>query len=402
MRRDLVQRRRPVLGLFAIVLDGEIVSSPIINFVDNPDGIDGRTGAQISGNFTLQEAQDLAEVLQIGALPIKLALISQSTVSATLGQQALDQGLKAGSVGLVLVLLFLILYYRLLGLIAALGLLVYALFFFALIKLAPDHADAAGDRRPGPDDRRRGRREHRHLRANKGGGHAPGRSMLSAISEGYRKGIATIIDANVITLLTAFILFGLATAGVKGFAFTLGIGTIVSLFTAVLFTQAFLGLLGRSKLLRSPAALGASGEGRQLELRLHRRESKWFFSISGRDPRDRRDLVRDQAAQPRHRLRVRHADQGGARRSRRPSTRSARRSTDADIDGADGGEDPGDREPGLRRQRDPDLRRRSRRTRSTRSQEALDEQFGLESGDAASTRRSVGPTFGAAGRQQAR
>ncbi len=81
--------------------------------------------------------------------------------------------------------------------------------------------------------------------------------MLSAIAEGYRKGIATIIDANVITLITAFILFVLATAGVKGFAFTLGIGTIVSLFTAVLFTQAVLGVLGRSKILRSPTMLGA-------------------------------------------------------------------------------------------------------------------------------------------------
>ena len=89
--------------------------------------------------------------------------------------------------------------------------------------------------------------------------------MLSAISEGYRKGIATIIDANVITLLTAFILFGLATAGVKGFAFTLGIGTIVSLFTAVLFTQAVLGLLGRSSdpalagVRSAPAARAAGG-----------------------------------------------------------------------------------------------------------------------------------------------
>ena len=73
-----------------------------------------------------------------------------------------------------------------------------------------------------------------------------GRSTLSAIAQGYRKGIATIVDANVITLLTAFILFVLASAGVKGFAFTLGIGTIVSLFTAVLFTQAFLAVMGRS------------------------------------------------------------------------------------------------------------------------------------------------------------
>ena len=85
----------------------------------------------------LQEAQDLAEFLKIGALPVELKLISQTTVSATLGQEALDQGLKAGIVGLILVLLFLIAYYRFLGVVAALGLLVYAVFFFALMKLIP-------------------------------------------------------------------------------------------------------------------------------------------------------------------------------------------------------------------------------------------------------------------------
>ena len=88
--------RRRLSQHFAIVLDNEIVSRPIINFCENPDGIDGRTGAQISGSFTLTEAQDLAKFLQIGALPVNLTLISQSTVSATLGEEALDQGLKAG------------------------------------------------------------------------------------------------------------------------------------------------------------------------------------------------------------------------------------------------------------------------------------------------------------------
>ena len=77
-----------------------------------------------------------------------------------------------------------------------------------------------------------------------------GRSMSSAIAAGYKRGIATIIDANVVTLLTAFILFVLATAGVKGFAFTLGVGTIVSLLTAVVFTQALLGSMSRSRLLQ--------------------------------------------------------------------------------------------------------------------------------------------------------
>ena len=105
------------------MLDNQVQSRPIINFKENPDGIDGRTGAQISGNFTPQQVNDLAEVLRIGAPPIKLALISQSTVSATLGEQALDQGLKAGIAGLIIVLIFLVAYYRFLGVIAGLGLL---------------------------------------------------------------------------------------------------------------------------------------------------------------------------------------------------------------------------------------------------------------------------------------
>jgi SecD/SecF fusion protein len=264
---------------FAIVLDNEVVSRPIIDFCENPDGIDGRTGAQISGGFTLQEAQDLAELLRIGALPIDLNLISQSTVSATLGQQALDQGLTAGIVGLILVILFLLAYYRFLGFVAALGLCVYALFFLALIKLIPITLTLPGIAGliltigVAADSNivifERIKEEARE-----------GRSMPSAISAGYRKGIATIIDANVITLITAFILFILATAGVKGFAFTLGVGVLVSLFTAVVFTQAVLGTLGRSQVLRSARFLGA-GEQR---VRWHfdfTGASRWFFSMSG-------------------------------------------------------------------------------------------------------------------------
>src|SRR5687767_4164863 len=112
---------------FAIVLDDELVSSPFINYQENPDGIDGSTGAQISGGFTITSAQDLAKILQIGALPIKLELISRSQVSASLGAQALDQGLTAGIAGFIIVALFLIGFYRVLGLIASLALLIYAL-----------------------------------------------------------------------------------------------------------------------------------------------------------------------------------------------------------------------------------------------------------------------------------
>ncbi len=270
-----------VSGSFAVVLDNEVKTRPIINFRENPDGIDGRTGAQISGGFqSITEAQDLATFLQIGALPINLKLISQTQVSATLGEQALDQGLKAGLVGLALVILFLIAYYRLLGVVAVLGLAVYAVVFFALIKLIPITMTLPGIAGmiltigvAADSNIIIFERIKEEVRA--------GRSLSASITVGYRKGIATIIDANVITLLTAFILFVLATAGVKGFAFVLGVGTIVSLFTAVVFTQALLSVFGRGRLLNSPRFMGASDEQR---VRWHFDfigASKWFFSISG-------------------------------------------------------------------------------------------------------------------------
>lgn len=266
-------------GSFAVVLDKEVVSRPIINFVDNPAGIDGRTGAQIEGNFNIQEAQDLANFLQIGALPIDLKLISQTTVSATLGQAALEQGLRAGIAGLLLILLFLILYYRFLGLVASAGLLIYAGFFFALVKLIPITMTLPGIAGliltigVAADANivifERIKEEAR-----------TGRSIPSAIAAGYRKGIGTIIDANVITLITAFILFVLATSGVKGFAFTLGIGTIVSLFTAVVFTQAFLGVFGQSNFLQSGKLIGAGEEKVRWNFDFAG-ASRWFFSLSG-------------------------------------------------------------------------------------------------------------------------
>ena len=265
-------------GHFAIVLDQQIKSRPIVNFVDNPNGIDGRTGAEING-LTQGESNDLAQILQIGALPVTLNQISAETVSATLGQQALNQGLKAGIVGLILVCLFLLIYYRFLGFVAVVGLAIYGLLFFALIKLIPITLTLPGiagliltigvaaDANIVIFER---------IKEEARGG----KSMLSAIAAGYRRGIATIVDANVITLITAFILFALATANVKGFAFTLGVGTIASLFTAVVFTQAFLGLFGRARFMRSPAALGA----REQRVKWHfdfSRASRYFFTLSG-------------------------------------------------------------------------------------------------------------------------
>jgi SecD/SecF fusion protein len=274
------EQAEELAGRFAVVLDNEVKTRPTIDFSKYPDGIDGRTGAEIAGGFAdIQDAQDLATFLQIGALPINLKLISQTQVSATLGEQALDQGLKAGLIGLALVVLFLLLYYRLLGVVATLGLAVYAVVFFALIKLIPVTMTLPGIAGliltigvAADSNIVIFERIKEEVRA--------GRSLTSAIAVGYRRGIGTIIDANVITLLTAFILFVLATAGVKGFAFTLGVGTIVSLFTAVVFTQALFGIFGRGLLNLSPRLLGA-GDSRVRWRFNFIGASRWFFSASG-------------------------------------------------------------------------------------------------------------------------
>ncbi|MGN6217266.1 MAG: protein translocase subunit SecD [Solirubrobacterales bacterium] len=273
------QEAQALSGHFAVVLDNEVKSRPIINFAENPDGIDGRNGAQIAGLGNLNEAQELATTLQIGALPINLKLISESQVSATLGSQALHDGIKAGIIGLALVVIFLLLYYRFLGLIASIALGAYGVIFFALIKLIPITLTLPGIAGlvltigvAADSNIVIFERIKEEVRA--------GRSMSSAISAGYKRGISTIVDANVVTLLTAFILFVLATAGVKGFAFTLGVGTIVSLLTAVVFTQALLGSMSRSRILRSPGVLGASGPGRRWHFDFMG-ASRWFFSLSG-------------------------------------------------------------------------------------------------------------------------
>jgi SecD/SecF fusion protein len=264
---------------FAITLDNQIISLATINFRDNPDGIDGRTGAQIDNIGSLQETQDLAQNLRIGALPITLKLISKTQVSSTLGKQALHQGLIAGAAGLALTLLFLLTFYRVLGLVAALGLGIYAVILFGVVKFIPITMTLPGiagliltlgvaaDANIVIFER---------IKEEARGG----ASIPRAISAGYGKALRTIIDANVVTLGVAFILFMLATAGVKGFAFTLLVGTLVSLFTAVLATSAILGSMARTRLLRSHHMLAAGRE----RIRWHydfMGRSKWFFSMSG-------------------------------------------------------------------------------------------------------------------------
>ncbi|MCW3033245.1 MAG: protein-export rane protein SecD [Solirubrobacterales bacterium] len=271
--------KEAALQHFAVALDGQLITAPSIDYTRYPEGIDSAQGSQISGGFTITSAQELAEELQSGALPIRLSLISRSQVSATLGKQALNEGLIAGLAGFLVVCAFLLIFYRVLGAIAVGGLLVYGIYFFALIKLIPITLTLPGiagliltigvaaDANIVIFERVK-----EEIRG--------GRSVISGIATGYKRGFAAIVDANVVTFMTAFILFALATAEVKGFAFTLGIGTLVSLFTAVLATQAALGAMGRSKLVTHPSALGAGKERKGWTFDFMG-ASKWFFSFSG-------------------------------------------------------------------------------------------------------------------------
>jgi SecD/SecF fusion protein len=264
---------------FMIALDGQIVSLATIDFLKNPEGIDGETGAQINGIGNIEDTQDLANNLRIGALPVSLKLISKTQVSATLGRQALDQGLIAAGIGLFLTLAFLIAFYRVLGVLAGLALLVYAILSFALVKLIPITLTLPGiaglvltlgvaaDANIVIFERIK-----EEARA--------GRTIPAAIANGYTKALRTIIDANVVTIGVAFILFMLATSTVKGFAFTLGVGTLVSLFTAVLATSAILGSLAKTRFLGSRYAIGIGKREREWRFDFTGM-SKWFFSMSG-------------------------------------------------------------------------------------------------------------------------
>ena len=203
----------------------------------------------------VQESKDLAFVLNTGALPVKLETAYEQQVSATLGQDSLDQALIAGAAGLVLVLLYMLLFYRFLGLVADLALIVYGILLWGLFDIIPVTLTLPGvagliltigvaaDANVVIFERIK---EEVSL----------GKTVRSAVNSGYALGFKTILDANVLTLLTAFVLFVFATAQPKGFAVTLILGVIVSMFTAVLFTRAILGVLAGFAFFNRPSLMG--------------------------------------------------------------------------------------------------------------------------------------------------
>ncbi len=266
---------------FAIVLDREIKSWPQIDWTQYPNGISGSNGAQITGSFTVKEAKDLALVLQTGALPVKFVTLDQTAISATLGKDSLQEAKRAALVGLLVVALFLVLFYRFLGVVAVLGLGVYAALLYAAILLfnvtltLPGFAGLVLTLGVAADANvvifERVKEEAR-----------AGNSMRRAIAQGYARGFHTIVDANVVTAITAFVLFAVATASVKGFALMLLIGTAISMLTAVVFTRALLTLLAGFSWIDNPALMGATGRGIRdwLKVDFIGKRRLWF-AISG-------------------------------------------------------------------------------------------------------------------------
>jgi SecD/SecF fusion protein len=264
---------------FAIVLDRQIKSWPSIDFEQYPNGIGGSNGAQITGIGSLNEAQDLALVLQSGALPVTFKTLETTAISATLGKDSLAEAWKAAIAGLLVVALFLLVFYRVLGVVAVIGLGIYAAFLYAAILVfnvtltLPGFAGMILTLGVAADANivifERVKEEYR-----------AGKSVRAAINAGYGKGFATIIDANVVTAITAMVLFLVATAGVKGFALMLLIGTLISLLTAVAATRAILGLLAGFKWFDNPKLMGAEGEPPKWIRRDFVGLRKYWFGIS--------------------------------------------------------------------------------------------------------------------------
>jgi SecD/SecF fusion protein len=267
---------------FAIVLDREIKTFPQIDPTDSSlSGGIGGGRAQIQGLEDFDEARDIALVLQTGALPVKFETLDRTDISATLGKDSLEEAWQAATAGIVIVAFFLLLFYRFLGLVAVAGLVVYAAFLYATILLfnvtltLPGFAGlvltfgVAADANIVIFERIK-----EEVRA--------GRSVRAAISQGYKKGFATIVDANVVTAITAMVLFAVATASVRGFALMLLIGTVLSLLTAVLATRAILALLAGFGWIDNPRLMGASGQGIPRWMRIdYIGKRRIWFAFSG-------------------------------------------------------------------------------------------------------------------------
>jgi preprotein translocase subunit SecD len=215
---------------FAIVLDNKVISAPVIR-----EPITGGSG-QISGNFTVQAANDLAILLRAGALPAPLTVIEQRTVGPGLGQDSIEKGELAAYVGSIMVIVFMLLTYRLFGVFANIAVAINVAMIFGVLSLLnatltlPGIAGIVLTVGIAVDSNvliyERIREELRG-----------GRTAISAIDAGFKRALSTILDSNITTFIAAAVLFYIGTGPVRGFAVTLGIGIITTVFTAFTLTR---------------------------------------------------------------------------------------------------------------------------------------------------------------------
>ncbi len=237
----------------AFTLDSQVVSAPAIN-----EAIPGGQ-TQITGQFTADEARELANVLKYGSLPLSFESSEAETVSATLGLTSLRAGLIAGAIGLALVLLYSLLYYRVLGLLTALSLIASGAMVFAILVLLGRYINYTLDL-AGIAGLIIGigmtadsfvvffERIKDEIRE--------GRSFRSAVPRGWARARKTIISGNAVTFLAAVVLYVLAVGQVKGFAFTLGLTTILDVVVVFLVTWPLVYLASKSPTLSKPAFNG--------------------------------------------------------------------------------------------------------------------------------------------------
>lgn len=240
--------------MVAIYLDGAPISTPVVR-----EEITGGE-ASISGNFTPKEAKILVGRLNSGALPVPISLLSKQTIGATLGDSAMKAGVKAAMIGFLFVALFLIIWYRLPGLIASISLCIFISIMLALFKLIPVTLTAAGiagfiismgiavDANVLIFERIK-----EELRS--------GRTIVDAVSFGFSRAWLSIRDSNISNIITALILFWFGTSLIKGFALTLGMGVAISMFSAITITRIFLrttNFIGEGKVARFLFSSGLS------------------------------------------------------------------------------------------------------------------------------------------------
>lgn len=258
----------------AIFFDGELQSAPVIR-----EAIYGGK-AQISGGnsgFEYAEAERMVNLLNAGALPVPAKIVEENTVGPTLGADSIEKSKFAGIVGLGAVMLFMIAYYRLPGLIADIALIIYSLILFALFKTIPVTLTLAGiagfilsigmavDANILIFERTK-----EELRA--------GRNLFTAINSGFDRAFTSIFDSNMTTIITCTILYLLGTSIVKGFALTLALGVIVSMFSAITITKNFMHLIFGTGELKYPELFGLSKDeiGKSYEATETKREKARF------------------------------------------------------------------------------------------------------------------------------